>query len=113
MATSHSRADNLGDRHYTKEQYNNLDEEDSNEEMEAFCRKIGSLKDVTVDLTEIIKSQNKKLQNVEPGLSSTIYRVKASMKQIGNIDFSSFKGWLYYFLASVVFLLLLFIFMFS
>ena len=87
-----------------------MDQEE--EGIENFTKKIKSLKHVAIDLTELIKTQNKKIKDLEPEFNSSYLRLKSTMQQITKADFRRFRGWLYYILASIILFLLLFVFYF-
>lgn len=79
---------------------------------EKFVNKIRSLKHVAIDLTNVIKSQNKSIQDLEPGFSATFYRLRSHLVQLDRIDPRQFRIWLFYFLTSIFFMFVLFIFYF-
>ncbi len=86
---------------------NNKDDED-----EIFIDKVKTLKNVSIDLTEIIKKQNKNLGDLQPSFSSTIQRLKGNIRQLSNMDSKQFRGFMFYAGISLIFTFLLFIFCF-
>lgn len=86
--------------------------EQSDEEEDRFAGKVRTLRDVAIDLTGVLKSQAKGLGSLEPGLDKTYSRIRASIMQLGHMDARQFRGWMFYFLASLFFMFVLFVLFF-
>lgn len=84
----------------------------SDDEEEAFVRKIKTLKHVAIDLTDVLKAQNKSIKDLEPGLSGTFFRLRGHLARLHAMDPKRFRGWLCYLGASAVMVVFLLIFMF-
>ena len=82
------------------------------EEDEIFRRKVHTLRDVAIDLSEVLKGQSKQITGLEPLVTGTYSRVRASIMRLGSMDAKQFRAGLFYFMASVFFLFVLFIYMF-
>ncbi|KAI5173802.1 hypothetical protein PAEPH01_2026 [Pancytospora epiphaga] len=85
------------------------EEEDSEEK---FVSKIRTLKDVALNLTDILKSQTSSLKDLEPKFSNTLYRLKGHIKHLYRVDSRKFRLWVFYFGTSLFFTLLLLVLFF-
>lgn len=86
-----------------------MQRDQSDDEEDAFVRKVETFKHVTVDLTEILREQKDGLSKLEPMVSGNIARLRSNIMQLTKLDSRQFYSWTFYFLTSLFFLFLLFI----
>jgi len=84
--------------------------EDSDDEIEAFTRKITALRHVSVDLKGVIESQNSRLNGMAPRMSGTFGRLSGMIRRLSKSDKKRFRTWAYYGGATLTLMFLIFIF---
>lgn len=89
-------------------------QEESDDEIEIFARKIKALNNVAANLNDVINSQNGKLRGITPQMSSAFGRLQNMVRRVAKSDNRKFRGWLYFIGGTIlIFFLILIFFIFS
>lgn len=79
------------------------------DEVEVFTKKIKALNHVAEDLTEVIKRQNNRLKGISPEFNGSFAKLQSIIRRLTSSDNRKFRGWLYYPVATIVIVLLIFV----
>jgi hypothetical protein len=84
-------------------------EDQSDDEIEIFTRKIKALRGVAGDLNSIMESQNSRIKGMSPKFGNMLGRLQGMISRINNVDSTRFRGWKYYLFATFIIFCLIFI----
>ncbi|WUR03914.1 uncharacterized protein VNE69_06227 [Vairimorpha necatrix] len=87
------------------------EDQESEDEGLVLRSRVNSLKHVALEISDVLRTQNKDLQNLQPGFENKLYQILSNVKLIKNIKPQYFKTWLYY-IGGTLLILFLFLILF-
>ena len=89
-------------------------EQESDDEGTILRSRVQTLKHVALEISDVLKNQNKDLENLQPGFENKLLSIFKNVKLIKSVKPQYFKTWLYYIGGTLVlFMLFLILFVFT
>lgn len=86
-----------------------MKDDDSEDEIRAFTRRIESLNDIASNLKDTIKNQNDRIRGIAPEMNGALGRTMKMIKRVARTDGRRFRGWIYYIGATLALFFLIFL----
>ncbi|KAM0672271.1 hypothetical protein CWI42_010150 [Ordospora colligata] len=93
-----------------KKMYDDVDEEDMNEdEGQMLISRLGTLRNISIDMTKEIEKQNKKMSQLDQSFQLSLSRIFATIKSVKNSSPKRFRSWIYFIFGGLLLSLLFFV----
>jgi hypothetical protein len=93
-----------------KKMYDDVHEEDANEdEGQMLISRLGTLRNISIDMTKEIEKQNKKMAQLDQSFQLSLSRIFATIKSVKSSSPKRFRLWIYFIFGGLLLSLLFFV----